>query len=319
MAKRQLNLELVLNTLRGQFDLNSDDYARDLVAARSELVIQRMNQSDFDWSRKAIYRDLKQLIGKVDDSKLAITPLRPRTTFVEDTDPSSEHDEDDDDEEEEDAEDSARARRHRMRMSALRPSTKKAGKKTRSGKTPAAARDVAHFSDESDVDAEELDTPSKSRGLNLVRDPPSTVGTLNGRALSILSDYESTSLVIRKAPLQGKNQATNISGSSSMPTVHEARSNVVADNLLDDAWICSVEGCGKTIHKASSKRSKELISDHTLTHAEDTQTKLDLVFAEQRLNIGLGVDNLLRRIREFGTSDEMNGDDVGIATKRLKR
>ena len=55
-------------------------------------------------------------------------------------------------------------------------------------------------------------------------------------------------------------------------------------------------------------------------HAEDTQTKLDLVFAEQRLNIGLGVDNLLRRIREFGTFDEANGDDGDdVAAKRVKR
>jgi hypothetical protein len=79
------------------------------------------------------------------------------------------------------------------------------------------------------------------------------------------------------------------------------------------------------IYKASSKRSKELISDHTLTHAEDTQTKLDLVFAEQRLNIGLGVDNLLRRIREFGTLDEINGDGADgadgadVAAKRVRR
>lgn len=309
LAKRQLNLDLLVSTLQSRFDIASEDYARDLVAARSAQVIERMEQSDFDWQKKAIYRELKQLEEKADVRDIAITPLRPRTSLVEESSSSGHEDEN-----EEEDEDSPRARRHRMRMSVLRPSTTKAGKKTRGGKFP---RDVAHSSEDSDI-AEDVETPSKSRGHDLVRDPPPSVTTLNSRARSILSDADSTSLVIRKTPLQETRQSANLSGPDTASIIHE-ENNIITDDLPEDTWACSVEGCGKVIYKASSKRSKELIGDHNLMHAEDTQTKLDLVFAEQRLNIGLGVDNLLRRIREFGTLDEMDGDDADVAAKRVRR
>lgn len=313
LAKRQLNLDLVVSTLQSRFDIASENYARDLIAARSTQVIERMEQSDFEWQRKAIYRELKQIEDKVDIRQVAITPLRHRTSFDKDSSSSGQEDENED----EDEDDSPRARRHRMRMSVLRPSTTKAGKKTRGGKFPGATRDVAQLSEDSDI-AEDVETPSKSRGHNLVRDPPPSVTTLNSRARSILSDGDSTSLVIRRTPLQETHQSANLSGPDTASIIHED-SSIITNDLPEDTWTCSVEGCGKVIYKASSKRSKELISDHTLMHAEDTQTKLDLVFAEQRLNIGLGVDNLLRRIREFGTLDDINGDDADVAAKRVRR
>ncbi|EDN05991.1 conserved hypothetical protein [Histoplasma mississippiense (nom. inval.)] len=77
--------------------------------------------------------------------------------------------------------------------------------------------------------------------------------------------------------------------------------------LPADTWICSIQGCGKTIYKASSKRSKEAILDHSLVHAEDTQTKLNLVFAEQRHNINVSVSHLVSRIRDFGAHQESVG------------
>ena len=61
------------------------------------------------------------------------------------------------------------------------------------------------------------------------------------------------------------------------------------------------------VYKASSKRSKEVIQDHSLAHAEDTQTKLDLVFAEQRRNVNISVNNLVSRIRDFGALQEAAG------------
>lgn len=71
-------------------------------------------------------------------------------------------------------------------------------------------------------------------------------------------------------------------------------------NLPPDSWVCPVHGCGRTVVKASSKRSKEIITDHSLMHADDTQTKLDLVLAEQRLNVNVSVSHLLERIQGFG-------------------
>lgn len=263
-------------------------------------VLEKMEQSDFDWSRKALYRDLKQASEKESIRQMAITPLRPRAASDDD---ESEHESDD--------EDHPRARRRRVRKSVLRPklasvSIKKAGKKTRS-----AARDMEISDDNNDDDDEEsdigesLETPSKSHGLNLVRDPPSSTApsTINGRGHSILS--EADSLAIRKTPLQETHQSGNLAG----PDI---------TSLPEDTWTCPVQGCGKIIYKASLKRSKELIHDHTLTHAEDTQTKLDLVFAEHRLNINMGVDNLLSRIREFGAVDGAVLEE-DVAAKRIRR
>jgi hypothetical protein len=293
LAKRQLNLDLVASTLRSRYDVDSDEYAQDLISARAGPVLGLMDNlkaSGFDWSRKAIYRDLRHAAEKGQVQHVAITPLRPRTSLDED---SSEHESED--------EDHPKARRRRVRKSVLRPkltsvSTKKAGKKTRS-----AAQDM-DTSEDSEA-GEDLETPSKSRGHELVREPPSTVH-INGRARSILS--ETDSLAIRKTPLQESLQSANVS----------SRENT--DNLPDDTWLCSVQGCGRVVHKASSKRSKDLIHDHTLTHAEDTQTKVDLVFAEHRLNINIGVEHLLGRIREFGSIDGITaaGD---TATKRVRR
>jgi hypothetical protein len=315
LAKRQLNLDLVVSTLRTRYEIDSEEYARDLVVARVDPVLERMDQANFDWPRKAIYRELKQAAeDKADIRQIAITPLRPRTSLDEDS--SSEHDDGDEDDDDDDS-NSPRARRRRMRMSVLRPkltSTKKAGKKTRSN----TADDVGDMSEDSDAGAEDLETPSKaSRGHNLVRDPPPSATPINGRARSIaLSDADST-LVIRRTPLQETYQSANLGleGDSNTDNTNGARH---IDNLPEDTWACSVQGCGKVIFKASSKRSRELIHDHTLTHAEDTQTKLNLVFAEQRLNINLGVDNLLRRIREFGTLDGVAADD-DVAAKRVRR
>jgi hypothetical protein len=300
LAKRQLTLDLVASTLRRRYEIDTDDHARDIIDASAVSVLEKMEQSDFDWSRKALYRDLKQASEKEDIRQMAITPLRPRVASDDD---ESEHESDD--------EDHPRARRRRVRKSVLRPklasvSTKKAGKKTRS-----AARDMEISDDNDDDDDEEsdmgesLETPTKSRGLDLVRDPPPSTApsTINGRAHSILS--EADSLAIRKTPLQETHQSGNLAGPD-------------FTSLPEDTWTCSVQGCGKIIHKASLKRSKELIHDHTLTHAADTQSKLDLVFAEHRLNINMGVDNLLSRIREFGGVDGEALEEE-IAAKRIRR
>ncbi|KAH8696202.1 hypothetical protein BGW36DRAFT_380438 [Talaromyces proteolyticus] len=298
LAKRQLTLDLVTSTLCSRYEIDSDDHAKDVIGANAAAVIEQMERSDYDWHKRAIYRELKQASEKEGIRQTAATPLRPRLGIDDD---SSEHESDD--------EDDPRAQRRRVRKSVLRPiSTKKASKKTRS-----ATRDM-DVSDDSDI-GENLETPSKSRGgHNLVHDPPPSItqtataivtpaASINGRARSILS--ETDSLAIRKTPLQETHQSGNLTGPD-------------LTNLPDDVWACSVQGCGKVIHKASSKRSKELIHDHALTHAEDTQAKIDLVFAEQRLNIGMGVDHLLSRIREFGALEgaSVDGD---TAVKRIRR
>ncbi|KAL5362719.1 hypothetical protein BJX96DRAFT_154457 [Aspergillus floccosus] len=305
LAKRQLTLDLVASTLVGRFEIDSEDYAQDLLASRADAVLEMMDEAKtnmFDWSRKVIYRELKAASKKNDAKNVALTPLRPRMSANDDSSgEDSEHDED-----------QPRARRRRVRKSVLRPkssvATKQTGKRTRS-----TAVDQDDLSDD-DADAmDEVETPSKVRGHDLVRDPLST--RAKRRTRSILSESGSTSF--QKTPLQETLQSRNTSVSVADQESSEMDAHH-GDGFPSDTWICQVLDCGKMIQKSNTKRGQEMIRDHSLAHADDTKAKLDLVFSEQRLNIGLPVDHLLSRIREMGGDGlglpAMNGDTNGTSS-----
>ena len=269
----------------------------DLIDARAKIVLKLMDEaktSTFDWSRKAIYRELKTASKrKKNVENITLTPLRPR---------ADEQDSSNDDSEEH--EDLPKSRRRRVRKSVLRPkssvSTKQIGKRTRS----TAVDDEDDLSDEQDAMMHDTETPSKVRGGHeLVRDPLST--RAKRRTHSILSDPPDVATVHQKTPLREMLQSRNTPNSGAEPEASDMEaSGSHPDNGHDpptDTWTCQVHGCGEVIHKSSSKRSKELIQAHCSAHDEETKTKLDLVFAEKELNVGLPVDNLLSRIREMGT------------------
>ena len=269
----------------------------DLIDARAKIVLKLMDEaktSTFDWSRKAIYRELKTASKrKKNVENITLTPLRPR---------ADEQDSSNDDSEEH--EDLPKSRRRRVRKSVLRPkssvSTKQIGKRTRS----TAVDDEDDLSDEQDAMMHDTETPSKVRGGHeLVRDPLST--RAKRRTHSILSDPPDVATVHQKTPLREMLQSRNTPNSGAEPEASDMEaSGSHPDNGHDpptDTWTCQVHGCGEVIHKSSSKRSKELIQAHCSAHDEETKTKLDLVFAEKELNVGLPVDNLLSRIRGMGT------------------
>ncbi|KKK19328.1 hypothetical protein P175DRAFT_0426382 [Aspergillus ochraceoroseus IBT 24754] len=314
LAKRQLNLELVASTLVNRFEVDSMEYAKDLISSRAAAVIEHMDEAktnSFDWSKKVIYRELKASLKKNKLENLALTPLRPRIT---ENDASSG--------EESEHEEQPGPRNHRVRKSVLRPkssvATKRTGKRTRS-----TAADFDALSDGNQDAMDEFETPSKVRGHDLVRDPLST--RAKRRTRSILSDPDSTTPIVQKTPLQETLQSRNTSVSAvesetnhSLPDLDDSHD----DNFPSDTWICQVPGCGKTIPKCTSKRGKEMVQDHSLAHADDTKAKLDLVIAEQRLNVNIRVDNLLSRIRDMGSLDAAfaslnggtNGASNGIGT-----
>ena len=277
----------------------------DLIDARAKIVLKLMDEaktSTFDWSRKAIYRELKTASKrKKNVENITLTPLRPR---------ADEQDSSNDDSEEH--EDLPKSRRRRVRKSVLRPkssvSTKQIGKRTRS----TAVDDEDDLSDEQDAMMHDTETPSKVRGGHeLVRDPLST--RAKRRTHSILSDPPDVATVHQKTPLREMLQSRNTPNSGAEPEASDMEaSGSHPDNGHDpptDTWTYQVHGCGEVIHKSSSKRSKELIQAHCSAHDEETKTKLDLVFAEKELNVGLPVDNLLSRIKEMGTglSDILDG------------
>ncbi|KAL2864726.1 uncharacterized protein BJX67DRAFT_202928 [Aspergillus lucknowensis] len=287
LAKRQLNLELVASTLLTRFEIESLEYAQNLISSTAAAILESMNEAKtnvFDWSKKVIYRELKATSKKNKQDEMTFTPLRPRLS------------EDDGSSDEESDREQPRQRRPRHRKSVLRPksqiATKRTGKRTRS----AAAEDEP--SDDNQDAVDEIETPSKVRGHELVRDPLSS--RAKRRTRSILSDSDSTPIIERtplRETLQSRN--TSVSAADRVPDFGSSHGS----NLPSDTWVCQVPGCGKTIPKCTSKRGKEMIQDHSLAHADDTKAKVDLVISEQRLNIGFRVDNLLSRIRDMGSLD----------------
>ncbi|KAF7590904.1 hypothetical protein BBP40_002266 [Aspergillus hancockii] len=225
LAKRQLNLDLVASTIVGQFEIDSAEYAQDLIASRADIIIELMDEAktnNFDWSRKAIYRELKAASKEHGVQQVALTPLRPRLSR------DDESSEDDSEHEEE----QPKPRRRRVRKSVLRPkstiASKKIGKRTRS----AAAEDEG-LSDENPDAMDEFETPSKVRGHDLVRDPLST--RAKRRTRSVLSNSESTT-PFHKTPtlqeiLQSRNTSVSI-GDQELPGTDAPHGN----DSSSDTW-----------------------------------------------------------------------------------
>lgn len=291
LAKRQLNLDLVVSNLTSRYKIDTEEYARDLISARVKMILDLMKEAktpSFDWSRKALYKELKATSRRSNLQHIAMTPLRRRSEESESS-------------EESEPEEQPGPRRRRVRKSLLRPklssvSAKKTGKRTRS--TASEQEDQSDEGEEAgvDADADEYATPSKIRGHELVRDPLSTRAKRRNR--SILSD--SGSAPVQKTPLQETLQSRNTSVSAVEQDASD-RDAAQLDDFPPDTWLCQAPGCGKAIYKSSTKRGRELVDDHSLAHANDTQARLDLVFSEQRLNINLPVDNLIGRIQELGS------------------
>ncbi|QRD84760.1 hypothetical protein F9C07_9016 [Aspergillus flavus] len=292
LAKRQLNLDLVASTIVGRFEIDSADYAQDLIASKADAIIELMDEAktyNFDWSRKVIYRELKAAAKKHDVQQIAFTPLRPRLFNEAESSPEdSEHEEE-----------QPRPRRRRVRKSVLRPkstiASKKIGKRTRS----AAAADDEYLSDDNPDAMDEFETPSKVRGHELVRDPLST--RAKRRTRSMLSNPETTPL--QKVPalqeiLQSRN--TSVSIGDQAPSEPDTLNG---NESTSDTWFCQARGCDKVIHRSNTKHGKELIRVHSLEHADDAKVKMDLVLSEHQLNIGFRVDNLLDHIRGMGCLD----------------
>jgi hypothetical protein len=157
-----------------------------------------------------------------------------------------------------------------------------------------------------DMDMEEYlsndDSPSKNRRGQAVRNK--LASRVNETIRSVMSHSGSPSLdhiVLPEAEIEPR-----MNGEPSA-----AHSDTSADIPLD-TWVCPALGCGKMIPKASSKRAKEAIMDHSLAHADDTQTKLNLILAEQRLNVNVSVSNLISRIQGAGAMNGISQDTAAL-------
>lgn len=316
LSQRKLNLQNLAETLLKRYQLDGLDHALGLIRARSGYILEMMDNahmSTFDWSRKSIYKELKAAQTSGDVQVIRATPLNPRSQGPEEVSSV----EDDKEDESEDEVPVPKNRKRRVRKSLLRPKLSSVSAKgTGKGTAKPTVEDPDSGSD-SDLDMASdkpwfnEETPSKSRGQQLVQEALSA--KINGRNRSILSESDAPSST--KTPLQENIESIKSSHNSDT----SAPAEEIESELPPDTWLCSVKDCGKIIYKASTKRSKELILDHSLVHAEDTQSKLDLVFSEQRQNVNASVSHLLSKIRDFGAMQEGHREDSeDPSEKRIK-
>lgn len=302
-TRGHLTLKGAAEYLSKRYEMDSLDYAMNLIKACASHLLEMMDNakslSSTDWTRKAIYKQLKAAARSPNTQGVRNTPLQPKPCEVVEISSSAD--------EESDEEEHPRNIRRRARMSILRPKLSSVSAK-RAGKS---AKQISNGDSDSEDGLEDAeDTPTKPGSHRLIRN--NLPARQNGSGLSA-----NATMPEPDDPRRGQTETVDLSSDESPVLTSESETD-----LPPDTWVCSVPGCGKTVYKASSRRSKDVINDHSLVHAEDTETKMNLVFAEQRLNVNANVDYLLSKIRDYGAlqGGSASGDvvDPESESKRLK-
>jgi hypothetical protein len=305
LPRRRLTIRNLAETLLSRYEMDSLESAVDLIVARAEHIIRLMDENEqestYYWSRKLIYEELRAAMNVEGAEAVGTTPLHPRQPEKQETPSSGES---------EDEVPIQKGRRRKPRKSLLRPkissvSAKGTGNRNKHLQlemTDSEADEEEEEEMDMDMDMEEYlsndDSPSKNRRGQRVRN--TLASRVNETIRSVMSHSGSPSLdhiVLHEAEIEsimnGEPSAVHSDSSADIPL---------------DTWVCPALGCGKMIPKASSKRAKEAIMDHSLAHADDTQTKLDLILAEQRLNVNVSVSNLISRIQGAGAMNGISQD-----------
>lgn len=286
LSKRKLNLRSVAEAILARYEMNSLDDALNLISARAECITEMMDNAQeptFVWSRKVIYQELQAASSMEGMDSIGTTPLHPRQVQGHETPQSSDS---------EDEAPPAKGRRRRARKSILRPKLSSVSAKGTGKRNRQIDAEVTDSEAEAETYLENDETPSKRDGHQLVHNALSA--KLNESVQSITS--HSAASPVNHATLQDKSEIeTGFELSNGDGALQDEAGSPV--EIPPDTWICPAPGCAKTILRASSKRAKEQITDHSLVHANDTQTRLDLVLAEQRLNVNTSVNHLLSRIQ----------------------
>ncbi|KAF3896576.1 DNMT1-RFD domain-containing protein [Trichophyton interdigitale] len=260
LAQRKLHLKSVAEELLEKYEMSSLEDAINLVNSRAGSVIKLMDEAQGTASSDWHRRAIYRQLKEA--TELEDIPPVGATPLRrrQNVDASESSSESEADEDEVRVK---KNRKRRNRKSILRPKTsEKAGKRNR---------------DYASVDSEE-----EMEDILVAEDTPTKGGA---------------QLLHESSPTE--NQGHPYSDGEANKGDKDGTA-VVNGNIPPDTWVCPVTGCGKQIPRATLKRSKGAIDDHNLVHADDTQSKLDLVFAEQRLNVNVSVNNLLSRIRGLG-------------------
>lgn len=302
LQRRALNMRTLAEYLHSRYDIGTVEDARGIISNRANLLLSRLKSAeDMDWTRRTLYKELRTAIEE-DTTSLDQLALRLRLP----TDLNSFSDED---ESVPQIPTPVRGRRGRNRKSVLRlahanKSGKAAGKRGRKAIIEDNDAEDGEDPPETPITPSGIDTPSKSKGRQLIRDPLGQ--KTNGVPRSISNSRPPESPERSLSPPSSPDPSSQLQ----MPPPP------LPNGTTGDTWTCSVPGCGRTVAKMHSKRGKELIDDHGLFHAEDTQTKIDLVKTEMRFDRPVG--NLVQRIQALGALEALGdlGSLLGIESKK---
>ncbi|KAJ5874268.1 uncharacterized protein N7529_002698 [Penicillium soppii] len=293
LAKRRLHLDLLTERLSERFSFSNDD-AQKIIAARATAVIEMMDEEDapgFRWSRYVIHRELTNAASKS-------APL-PRALLT----PLNSGEESSDDE-----------RFGRTQKSVLRPrvttvSNKVTGKRNRNTFTIQQTDEPDDEEEEQDDtdEMEDIETPSKTRGHELIRDPFSASRPRTRSFLSASSSGAGSSLM--KILFKDKLQTPSVSSSTTQPSLPSpGREPTPATYTSQDVeepmekpsaiWACGMPGCDKVFSMPDGDERKQLIGNHAGEHDWDMQMKIELMEAEKRMHSSLPVSNLMQYVVE---------------------
>lgn len=278
LAKRRLHLDLLTERLADRYSFSRENASK-IVAARAGSVVELLDEEEFRWSRYVIHRELTQAASQeIPLSPGLLTPLQP-------IDDSS------DDE-----------RLGHTQKSVLRPkmnsvvSGKVMGKRHRNVLNKNVAESDGSEAEEEDEDEDEdmeniedVDTPSKVRGHELIRTPLATAKT-RGRSLLPSTGSAASSLLKSVLSSPEPSQSPRIT-SANRDTL---TSHPLAElNKISNVWSCRMPGCSKTISSKGDQR-KEDIEAHATEHDWDAQMRIEIIEAERRMHTTMPVSNLMQ-------------------------
>lgn len=266
LAKRRLHLDLLAERLSDRYSFSSED-ARKIIAVRADAVLKMLDEDDSTrWSRYVIHRELTHASKNVSNTALPpalLTPLQPL-------------DDSDDDE-----------RLGRTQKSVLRPKTasmsnKLMRKRNRNTVVSQPAEQSDHENDddedEDDTQMEDVDTPSKSRGHELIRTPLASAKQREPDP----SNKQSAAASLLKSVL-----------TSEAPPTRTSDPSLAHSGDDTETWTCRMSGCSKVITSKGEQRKKET-EDHAGEHDWEVQMRVELVESERRMHSTLPVSNLMK-------------------------
>ncbi|CAI7638295.1 unnamed protein product [Penicillium viridicatum] len=291
LAKRRLHIDLLGERLAERFSFSNED-AQKIIASRASAVLEMMDEEEFRWSRYVIHRELTHASTKS-------APLPPALQTPLDSQEESSDDE----------------RYGRTQKSVLRPkvhtvSNKVTGKRNRNASTN--QQTVESNDEEDQEDTDEIDdieeTPSKTRGHELIRDPFSATKPRTRSFLSASSSGASSSLMkslFKENIKKDKLQAPPVSSSPSHQKLLTPERDPTPDtpqeieepiDEISDTWTCRMPGCEKVISTTDRIEREKLIGDHAGEHEWETQMKVELMESEKRMHSSFPVNHLMQYV-----------------------